>query len=147
MVGCRVIKLMWISTPCTGTLCGGGMRILRIALSAIPCANPDGLRLDVAPGNGSGGNPSGIYPPGKGKFFYDWENPEKRYLWRWICFQAPDLVLELQAGESVQWGINPGGPELGAWLAAKTVSGPQDLFGFLLDLDSLTVGYRARYTP
>ena len=105
---------------------GGDALSLRIALSAIPCANPDGLRLDVAPGNGSGGNPSGVYPP-EGKFFYDSEDPEKRYLWRWICFQAPDLVLELQAGESVQWEINPAAQSLAPGLAAKTVSGPQDL--------------------
>ena len=105
---------------------GGDALSLRIALSAIPCANPDGLRLDVAPGNGSGGNPSGVYPP-EGKFFYDSEDPEKRYLWRWICFQAPDLVLELQAGESVQWEINSAAQSLAPGLAAKTVSGPQDL--------------------
>ena len=36
---------------------GGDALSLRIALSAVPCANPDGLRLNVAPENGAGGNP------------------------------------------------------------------------------------------
>ena len=80
---------------------GGDSLSLRIALSAVPCANPDGLRLNTAPGNGAGGDPSGVYPP-EGKFYYDPEDPEKRYLWRWVCFQAPDLVLELQAGDSLE---------------------------------------------
>ena len=109
---------------------GGDALSLRIALSAVPCANPDGLRLDLAPGNGSGGNPSGVYPP-EGKFYYDPEDPEKRYLWRWICFQAPDLVLELEAGESVQWVINSAAQSLAPGLAAKTVTGQQGLLAAL----------------
>ncbi|MBT97289.1 MAG: hypothetical protein CL902_01510 [Dehalococcoidia bacterium] len=109
---------------------GGDALSLRIALSAVPCANPDGLRLDVAPSNGSGGNPSGVYPP-EGKFYYDPEDPEKRYLWRWICFQAPDLVLELESGESVQWEINSAAQSLAPGLAAKTVTGQQGLLAAL----------------
>ena len=109
---------------------GGDALSLRIALSAVPCANPDGLRLGVAPSNGSGGNPSGVYPP-DGKFYYDPEDPEKRYLWRWICFQAPDLVLELESGESVEWEINQAAQSLAPGLAAKTISGQQSLLSAL----------------
>lgn len=103
---------------------GGDALSLRIALSAVPCANPDGLRLNTAPGNGAGGNPSGVYPP-DGKFYYDPEDPEKRYLWRWVCFQAPDLVLELQAGDSLTWEHNQAAQSLAPGLAAKTISGEQ----------------------
>ena len=109
---------------------GGDALSLRIALSAVPCANPDGLRLNSAPGNGAGGNPSGVYPP-EGKFYYDPEDPEKRYLWRWVCFQAPDLVLELQSGDSLTWEYNQAAQSLAPGLAAKTISGEQ---GFIAAL-------------
>ena len=109
---------------------GGDALSLRIALSAVPCANPDGLRLNAAPGNGAGGNPSGEYPP-DGKFYYDPENPEKRYLWRWVCFQAPDLVLELQDGASVIWEYNQAGRDLAPGLGARSISGGQGLLAAL----------------
>ena len=75
-----------------------------LALSAMPCGNPDGLLLGVAPGNGAGGQPAQGYPPVE-HFFEDAHNPESRYLWRWIGLQAPDLVLELQAGQTGHLGI------------------------------------------
>ena len=111
---------------------GGDALSLRIALSAVPCANPDGLRLNSAPGNGAGGFPSEAYPP-EGKFYYDPEDPEKRYLWRWVCFQAPDLVLELQSGDSLTWEHNQAAKSLAPGLAAKTISGDR---GFLAALGS-----------
>ena len=76
-----------------------------VALSAVPCGNPDGLALATGTGNGSGGNPSTGYPP-EGNFFFDQSDPETRYLWRWICFQAPDLVLEVLSGDRVRWEAN-----------------------------------------
>ncbi len=81
---------------------GGETLTDTVALSAVPCANPDGMALGVAPENGAGGRPAENYPPIVG-FFNDRRNPEQRYLWRWIGLQAPDLVLEVQAGESVSW--------------------------------------------
>ena len=97
---------------------GGDGLALRIALSAIPCGNPDGLRLDRAPENGAGGVPSRGYPP-VGNFYNDEQDPEKRYLWRWICLQAPDLVVAARSGEgSVRWECNAAArrfaPALGA---------------------------------
>ncbi len=109
---------------------GGDGLSLRIALSAVPCANPDGLRLNAAPGNGAGGNPSGVYPP-EGKFYYDPEDPEKRYLWRWVCFQAPDLVLELRAGTSLRWEYNQAARNLAPGLAGRSISGEQGLLAAL----------------
>ena len=76
-----------------------------VALSAIPCGNPDRLALGGGLGNGAGGDPSAGYPP-SGSFFFDQSDPETRYLWRWICFQAPDLVLEVLSGERVRWEAN-----------------------------------------
>ena len=87
---------------------GGGLSG-EIALSAVPWANPDGAR-DL----------SGGYPP-QGNFFNDSEERETRYLWRWLCFQAPDLILEVRAGESVQWQANASGSGLGSALGGATV--------------------------
>ena len=67
----------------------------------MPCGNPDGLALGVAPGNGAGGTPSGGYPPA-GESYYD-ANPEAHYLWRWVSFEGPDLVLEIRVGAGAKW--------------------------------------------
>ena len=83
----------------------------RVALSAIPCANPDGRpgrsrkEPGVGSGNGSGGDPSdpfGGYPP-EGGYFNHETDPEARYLWRYIGFMAPDYVVEVRAGDGVAW--------------------------------------------
>ncbi len=68
-----------------------------VALSAVPCANPDGFALGVAPENGAGGRPEQGYPPLE-HFFYDAHDPECRYLWRWAGLQAPELLLEIRSG-------------------------------------------------
>ena len=99
----------------------GAQRRAAVALSAVPCANPDGLRLQVAPENGAGGLPSLGYPP-EGQFYDDAHNPEQRYLWRWIGLQAPDLVLEIQAGERVAWRASTAAASLGAALHATDMS-------------------------
>ena len=66
-----------------------------VALSAIVAANPDALaggdweassdrRIDLTAG----------YPPRDGFYFHE-TAPERRYLWRWINYQAADLVVEV----------------------------------------------------
>lgn len=100
---------------------GGDALALRIALSAVPCANPDGLAQNAGPENGAGGLPGRGYPP-EGNFYFDPHNPEKRYLWRWICYQAPDLVLELQAGNSVRWEHNPAARHLAPAVGARELN-------------------------
>ena len=98
---------------------GGDALALRVGLSAIPCGNPDGLRLGVGPGNGAGGDPSRGYPP-EGNFYFDEQDPEKRYLWRWACFHAPDVLLEVQCGSgSVQWECNAAALRLAPALGAR----------------------------
>ena len=82
----------------------------RIALTAVPWANPQGSH-DI----------SGGYPP-PDNFFNDPEEPEKRYLWRWICYQAPGLVLEVRAGGSVRWQTNDAAASLGSALGAAADS-------------------------
>ena len=55
-------------------------------VSALPMADPDGRTHD---------RPF-AFPPRKG-FYEDPEQPESRYVWRWITYQAPDLVIEVRA--------------------------------------------------
>ncbi|MCH8186536.1 MAG: glycoside hydrolase family 88 protein [Chloroflexi bacterium] len=99
-----------------------------IALSAIPCANRDGLGL--GPENDAGGRPSTGYPP-EGGFFGDPTNPESRYLWRWIGFQAPDLVVELAYGEGTVWEVNEAAADLAPALAARDLAAKDGLLAAL----------------
>lgn len=81
----------------------GGETLQRdVALSAIACANPEGLAQGTLQSNGAGGNPAEGYPP-EDNYYYDPNDPETRYLWRWISFQAPDMVLEVREAYSVRW--------------------------------------------
>ena len=77
---------------------GGEALSREIALSAIPCGNPDGLALGANQSNGAGGNPATGYPPSDENFYGDSHNPESRYIWRWASFQAPDMVMEVRDG-------------------------------------------------
>jgi rhamnogalacturonyl hydrolase YesR len=107
-----------------------GHRDGRLALSAVPCANPDGLRLNAAPGNGAGGFPDRGYPPVDGYFDHS-TDPEARYLWRWACFQGPDLVLEVRDGPSVSWEVNDAATALVGPLGAGRVSRADSLIAAL----------------
>ncbi|MEZ4869664.1 MAG: glycoside hydrolase family 88 protein [Caldilineaceae bacterium] len=111
----------------------------QLALSAVPCANPDGLAQSVAPENGVGGVPAEGYPP-VDNFYHDATNPEARYLWRWICYQAPDLVLEVCAGEQPHWEASE--PFVRAFPQAAATLRP----AFLTPSDSL-LGALARTAP
>ena len=90
----------------------------RIGLSAVPCADPNALAQDIGPEGGAG------YPP-EGGFFDHPQYPEKRYLWRWACFQAPDLVIELRCGEDAVWEVNESASHLASVLDARRL-GPTD---------------------
>ena len=82
---------------------GGGDALQReVALSAIPCANPDGLAQGTLSSNGAGGNPSQGYPP-EDEYYFDPNDPEARYLWRWISFHAPDVALEVREAYNTRW--------------------------------------------
>jgi unsaturated rhamnogalacturonyl hydrolase len=60
-------------------------------VSALPMADPDRHAM----------NRPFAFPPDKG-FFDDPLQPESRYLWRWIVYQAPDLVLEVREGDGAR---------------------------------------------
>lgn len=63
----------------------------RWVVSALPLADPDGHARARA----------FTFPPVKG-FFDDKEQPESRYVWRWVTYQAPDLVIEFRGGEATK---------------------------------------------
>ncbi len=76
---------------------------VKIAVNAAPAANPDGIAgVDYPPRDLSG---TGLYPPEDG-YYFDATAPEARYLWRWVCYQAPHLVLEIRLGDTVRWEGN-----------------------------------------
>ncbi|MCH7801106.1 MAG: glycoside hydrolase family 88 protein [Chloroflexi bacterium] len=91
-----------------------------LALSVALCGNPDGLNGDFGPANGAGGNPTAGYPPTE-NFFYDEQNPESRYLWRWVTFMAPDAALEVVVGDSIDWAATDPAGNLGRSLGANQV--------------------------
>lgn len=59
----------------------------RWEVSVLPLASPD--------------EPATPFPPVDG-FFNDPERPEARYVWRWVTYQVPDLVVEIRAGDALQ---------------------------------------------
>ena len=66
-----------------------------VALSALAASNPDALAGgDWEPPSGHLTDLTRGFPPGDG-FYSDEAGPELRYLWRWVCYQAPDLLVEV----------------------------------------------------
>ena len=57
-------------------------------VSVMPLANPTG-------------HPTDTFPPTE-HFFNDSERPDTRYIWRWVAYQAPDLVVKLAMGDTFQ---------------------------------------------
>jgi unsaturated rhamnogalacturonyl hydrolase len=62
----------------------------RWTVSVLPMADPDGRAREKP----------FAFPPTKG-FYDDAQQPESRYVWRWVTYQAPDLVLELRGATAV----------------------------------------------
>ena len=81
----------------------------RWLVSALPLALPG---ADAA-------GPPAAFPPAGG-FFDDPDRPETRYVWRWVTYQAPDLVVEVRAGDRlrVRAGSEAGGAPAGSLAAA-----------------------------
>src|SRR5215204_4653616 len=48
------------------------------------------------------------FPPAGG-FFDHPEQPESRYLWRWIAYQAPDVLLQIRGGDVLSLSTPPVG--------------------------------------
>ena len=85
-------------------------------ITALPCAHPQ----RCSPGTSGGGPESSgdlAFPPAGGFYNHD-TSPELRYLWRWVAFQAPDLVLEVRSGQDQSW-------EISGAAGTRTLAGPR----------------------
>ena len=92
-----------------------------VLVSAVPLANPDGLRFQKAPANASNGRPLQGYPP-QGAAYNSPTNPEAAYLWRWIGMHAPDVVVVVEFGESLKqpaWSVAAGDLKLSKAIGAE----------------------------
>ncbi|MFN3650662.1 MAG: glycoside hydrolase family 88 protein [Armatimonadota bacterium] len=96
------------------------------SITAMPLGNPEGW-LELKPTNDSGGKPAVNYPPAEGTFFADRKNAEGRYIWRWITFQAPDLVLEIRGGNRIAWFAPPNTGALAQAVGAQPLVGADSL--------------------
>ena len=102
----------------------------RWLVSALPLALPDaGTGDGVGPagragagaGAGGGGMPA-TFPPLDG-FFDDPDQPESRYVWRWVAYQAPDLVVEVRSGDALEVRYRAAGPARGSETASAAGEG------------------------
>ncbi len=92
----------------------------RWLVSALPLA---------LPGAEAAGAPA-TFPPVDG-FFNDPGRPESRYVWRWVAYQAPDLVVEVRAGNElrVRAGTGPDAEGLPTGSLAAALASPANLAG------------------
>ena len=91
----------------------------RWLVSVLPQALPDagsGGGAGAGAGARVGGAPA-TFPPIDG-FFDDPDRPESRYVWRWVTYQAPDLVVEVRAGEELRVRYRAAGPVPGTEAAS-----------------------------
>ncbi len=79
-----------------------------LSISYIPCLNYDAYIGNLQTLQAQTKLTHG-YPP-DGNYFFDSEIPESRYIWRWVSYQAPDLVIELSLGESIRIAPNAASP-------------------------------------
>lgn len=100
-----------------------------LSISYIPC-----LDYDAYIGNSQAPQTEGKlthgFPP-DGNYFFDPEIPESRYLWRWVSYQAPDLVIELSFGESVRIESNEVAPAFNANMETASPISDDSLIGAL----------------
>ena len=79
-----------------------------LSINYIPCLDYDAYISNPQTPQTEGKLTHG-FPP-NGNYFFDPEIPESRYLWRWVSYQAPDLLIELSSGESVRIEPNEAAP-------------------------------------
>ena len=79
-----------------------------LSISYIPCVNYDAYIGNLQAPEAQSKLTHG-FPP-DGNYFFDSEIPESRYIWRWISYKAPDLVIELSLGESTRIESNEDAP-------------------------------------
>jgi rhamnogalacturonyl hydrolase YesR len=75
----------------------------KFLVSAVPAVLPDGLGKGAAGGSEAGRG----FPPPPAAYYQSPTAPEAAYLWRWIGMHAPDLVVDVRAGDRMAWLLPP----------------------------------------
>jgi rhamnogalacturonyl hydrolase YesR len=78
------------------------------------------------------------FPPDKG-FFDHPEKPESRYLWRWVTYQAPDLVLQIRGGDVLSRGTPPAGSIAAAIAGGSEIGTAAAMYGTAREIDGATL--------
>ena len=78
------------------------------------------------------------FPPVKG-FFDHPEQPESRYAWRWVTYQAPDLLLQVRGGDVLSRGTPPGGSLAAAMAGGTEIGTLPVVFGSVRETDGPTL--------
>jgi unsaturated rhamnogalacturonyl hydrolase len=68
------------------------------------------------------------FPPAKG-FFDHPDQPESRYLWRWVAYQAPDVLLQIRGGDVLTRSTPPSGSLAAAMAGGSEIGTVQSVFG------------------
>jgi unsaturated rhamnogalacturonyl hydrolase len=68
------------------------------------------------------------FPPAKG-FFDHPDQPESRYLWRWVAYQAPDVLLQIRGGDVLSRSTPPPGSLAGAMAGGSEIGTVRAVFG------------------
>ena len=100
-----------------------------LSISYIPCLNYDAY-ISNPQGPEAAGKLTRGFPPDE-NYFFDSEIPESRYIWRWISYQAPDLVIELSFGESTRIESNEAAPNFMADMDGVNPVSDDSLIGAL----------------
>ena len=100
-----------------------------LSISYIPCLNYDAYIGNLQDSEAQTKLTHG-FPP-DGNYFFDPEIPESRYTWRWVSYQAPDLLIELSLGESIQIELNKAAPDFIADMEAASPVSDDSLIGAL----------------
>jgi len=78
------------------------------------------------------------FPPSKG-FFDSPEQPESRYLWRWVAYQAPDLLLQIRGGDVLSRSTPPAGSLAAAMAGGSEIGTVPAVYGSAREADGPTL--------
>ena len=100
-----------------------------LSISYIPCLNYDAYISNPQVPETQSKLMHG-FPP-NGNYFFDPEIPESRYIWRWVSYQAPDLLIELSSGDSIRIESNEAAPAFITDMAGMSTVSDDSLIGAL----------------
>jgi rhamnogalacturonyl hydrolase YesR len=78
------------------------------------------------------------FPPLKG-FFDHPEQPESRYLWRWVTYQAPDIVLQIRGGDVMSVSTPPAGTLAAALAGGSEIGTATAIYALARETDGASV--------